>query len=465
MDDLRNPPTRRQAIKIAAATALLSVSSFVVGSTARAAVPLRKNVDSLSRDELDNYKHAVGILIQRGLANPAAKDGYIWQANLHNDFERERPDGTYGACEHRSELFFPWHRAHLAGFEFLLRATDPPRTSNVTIPYWDWTKPASGIRFPKAFEDTTSPLFHSGRYLTQDDVPEDGVILRMIQWDAEDVRTRIVQESNWFLFAGHPVGSTDEGPGTLERTAHNTIHPSIGRTMGNPFTASEDPIYWSFHAYIDLVWARWQRVHVSPTHPQFFSTPDAKIWVEPFVPLVKHMAQTDMLPAGYQYGYDYDFSIDTASPIVASGPVTNRTVLTVIKAGERLTQSAPIRLQSPKRKLLQVRNAVVIRDVTYALSVYVHPPSVDMATFDPRERRRFLADAAAIWMSGGHVHRPTTVLFDLTKAIDSFGGGEFSISIVIDVLPLGRDAAVRATANTKLTAAGPLWRSLVLEER
>jgi hypothetical protein len=38
----------------------------------------------------------------------------------------------------------PWHRARLAGFEKLLRDSDPPRTANVTIPYWDWTKPASG---------------------------------------------------------------------------------------------------------------------------------------------------------------------------------------------------------------------------------------------------------------------------------------------------------------------------------
>ena len=36
--------------------------------------------------------------------------------------------------------------------------------------------------------------------------------------------------------------------------------------MADPTFAALDPIFWSFHAYIDLIWDRWQKVHnIDPT--------------------------------------------------------------------------------------------------------------------------------------------------------------------------------------------------------
>jgi len=110
--------TRRHIIKIGAITFIISMSSLLGSSPAIAATPLRRNINSLSPDELENYKHAVNILMQRGLTNPGAMDGYAWQAALHNDFERVRPDGSEGACEHRSELFFRGIEPILRGSSF-----------------------------------------------------------------------------------------------------------------------------------------------------------------------------------------------------------------------------------------------------------------------------------------------------------------------------------------------------------
>lgn len=465
MSDTSNTLTRRQAMRIGATVA---VSTFMRGSpafAAGAAAPLRKNIDSLSTDELANYKHAVGIIIQRGSANPSAQDGYVWQADLHNDFERERCDGSEGACEHRSELFFPWHRAHLAGFEFLLRAADPPRTAKVTIPYWDWTQEASGARFPKAFEDRASPLFHDVRY--HDVSPG----RPRIKWDAEEIK-RFVQETVWFRFSGNPLNPDGTGgsQGWVEGGPHNPLHGSIGPRggMGHPFTAAKDPIYWSFHTYIDLIWARWQRIHTDAAHPQPFSTPRKKICVEPFIPVVGDMAQIDTLPAGYAYGYDYDFSIDGAPMIVAGGPAPEQRTLSEVTSGERMSTISPLRVQGSKRRLLFIRDVAVLQDVTYSISAYVHPPTVNIQSVAQGDRDRYLADTATIWMSGRHAHYPTNVYLDLTKAIASFGGGEFAISLLTETLPLPQSAAeiesVRPSLNAKLTASGPLWRSLVLEE-
>jgi hypothetical protein len=461
--------TRRHLLKVGGLTIAVALPGVLSAASSWAqGIPLRKNIDALSADELDTYEHAVQILIDRGTANPSAMDGYAWQAVLHNDFDRVPPDGQPGGCEHRNEIFFPWHRAHLAGFEKILRETDPPRTANVTIPYWDWTKAASGVRFPAAFEETTSPLFHEGRYKTAADVPSFPGLRPILEWDADEVKSTMVQEHDWFLFAGYPIGTTEQGPGALELRPHNTFHPSIGPTMGNPATASLDPIYWSFHAYIDLVWARWQRVHVDGTHPQLFATPNEKIWVEPFIPTAKEMASTETMPAGYEYGYDYDFSIDGTPILIASSAGQSPIPVTAAKSSARLVTSEPLRISSEKRKLLKVRDVAVLKDVTFMLSAYVHPASVDIEAMGIDGRQQYLADSVTMWMSGGHAHHPTTLYFDLTKAIDSYGGDEFSISVVAAPLPPAEQAPTEAAISAndgKLTEAGPLWGVLTLEER
>lgn len=466
----RTTLTRRQVVKSGGICAL-ALPAVLRSSRVHAATPLRKNIDLLTNDELENYKHAVKIARDRSVANPAVKEGYVWQAALHNDFDRIRPDGLTGGCEHRSELFLPWHRAHLAGFEKILRETDPARTANVTIPYWDWTLPPSGVRFPKAFEDATSPLFMStGRYRKPEDVPEGVGLLPVVQWDAEEVKTKMVREQDWFLFAGkaRKADGTGGSFGWVEDGPHNTIHPSIGTTMGKTQTASRDPIYWCFHACIDLIWARWQRVHTDTAHPQPFASPQEKIWVEPFVPVVQDMAQTNTLPAGFAYGYDYDFSIDAAAIMVAGGGVSNRIQLEAVSRNDLLAATKPVRVESTKRKLLHVENVAVFPDVTYALRAYVHPPSVDLTAASDAERKRYLADSATIWMSGGHGHHPTDLYFDLTKSIASVGG-DFVVSILTQPMPLVADApqleTMRTEARRTIGARGLLWRSLAIEER
>src|SRR5258708_518674 len=108
-------------------------------------VRVRKSIDTLTQQELDDYIWALNKVRDRSNANPDDHAGYIWQAGLHDDPE-------IGPCEHGSDHFFAWHRAHLYYFELLLRASDPPRTANVTIPYWDWSRPpATGARYPAAF--------------------------------------------------------------------------------------------------------------------------------------------------------------------------------------------------------------------------------------------------------------------------------------------------------------------------
>src|SRR5688572_23215491 len=104
----------------------------------------RKNIDDLSAQELAAYRHAVNRIMK----STDPHNNYVYHANLHNLFSSSPPLG----CEHGNDLFFPWHRYHLHHFELALQNSDPNHptlsTKDVTIPYWDWTKQASGKRFP-----------------------------------------------------------------------------------------------------------------------------------------------------------------------------------------------------------------------------------------------------------------------------------------------------------------------------
>lgn len=199
----------------------------------------RKDINELQGDELANYIHALDILRARSGLNPDDESGYDFQADLHNDTE-------VGPCEHGNDLFLPWHRAHLHYFEGLLQDADPPRTAGVTIPYWDWLHLESGPRkFPDAFYQTG---------LSAADRDEEAVDL------PPDTLTIVLDTSDQQQFAGYPKGTPDSDYGDLELGPHNFMHGTyVGGRMAMSWRAAEDPIYWSFHAFIDLLWAEWQK--------------------------------------------------------------------------------------------------------------------------------------------------------------------------------------------------------------
>src|SRR4051812_32102576 len=114
---------------------------------------IRRSIDSLSPEELADYEHALKKLQDISQNDPESIDGYTYFEQLH--------DGDKGPCEHANDTFMPWHRAHLFVFEEAARRSDPPRTANVTLPYWDWSALPSGTRYPKAFENPDSILFNA----------------------------------------------------------------------------------------------------------------------------------------------------------------------------------------------------------------------------------------------------------------------------------------------------------------
>ncbi len=164
-------------------------------------------------------------------------------------------------------------RSLLYEFEQALQRTDPPRTSNVTIPYWNWTEASNGVRYPLPFEESGSVLC-------------DKRVIHKAGWNAFHSRrnrsasspfytpqqiNQLYTISNWADFAGIPKidPCSRDGGGDLEHPIHDRMHGDyVGGDLQRTDRAARDPIFWSFHCYIDLIFDRWQQENgQSPTSP------------------------------------------------------------------------------------------------------------------------------------------------------------------------------------------------------
>ncbi|MDW3195514.1 MAG: tyrosinase family protein [Cytophagales bacterium] len=252
----------------------------------------RKNIDDLSPTELGAYEHAIQLIRDRSASNPYLLDGYAWQAWVHNVNRVSVPvnnelkqgdqdptsfyqiaaaqqyaDGTYGypgMCEHGKDIFFVWHRAQFYYFEKILQNTDPEgtivdsrgnkyATKNIGIPYWNFTRAPSGNKFPKVFENQSSVLYHEPR--------NNQINPRDTTFTSPHLLANIVREANWNVFGGYP-NATEGGYGRFEAEVHNPMHvPYVGGSMANPATAAYDPIFYSFHAYVDYIFEAWIEEH------------------------------------------------------------------------------------------------------------------------------------------------------------------------------------------------------------
>jgi len=204
--------------------------------------PVRRDIEDLTPAELASYEHAVKCLHDSG--------EYGRLARIHNVVSENPPSGG----EHHSELFLPWHRSLLHQFEQALRIADPRRPApDLTIPYWDWSRfPRGGKRYPDPFLREDSPLFDE---LRKQEPPARGTT-------PDEITTLVTLYPSWEDFAGPPKGSSGLPHGVIEAPRHDAMHADFVRgTMKFPSTAANDPLFWSFHSFLDKQFARWQRIH------------------------------------------------------------------------------------------------------------------------------------------------------------------------------------------------------------
>ena len=393
----------------------------------------RRDINTLNDNEIADYIHALDILRARSEVNPDDETGYAFQAGLHND-------PFIGPCEHGNDRFLAWHRSHLHYFEKLLQESDPPRTANVTIPYWDWIHPETSGKFPSAFNGPG--LFMPGRNVTPNPSLPPEILELMVTLPPNTLEI-VTTLTDWNAFGGYPEGDPNGDYGALEQGRHNRMHGFfIGGRMDDPTTAAEDPIYWSFHAFIDLLWAEWQRRNnmPPPTSPEdnlrgFLTKPKHKI---------KDFQRTTDLDYEYEYtdklreAFGVDQTVLGPRELLAMEslrPLFTDGLESELRNAARVRFAIPSPPAATVTAVIRLRNLKVPTTGSYLLRAYVHPKDLQFNKDDPEFRRKYGVGYVALWKAhgtghahnghGGHghhapqPHHPTscTVRFDVSKTL------------------------------------------------
>ncbi len=163
-------------------------------------------------------------------------------ANFHsNNFNfgiSPQPDIHFNLPdEPERQIFFAWHRMQMLEVERAMQAIDP----NISIPWWNSSTDQS----------TTSPVWAAGfmgqfntAWALNRNLGRNGPL-------PTPTVVSTVQSNSDFL-----VYSNDMERGDTHRGAHVWI----GGAMSTPLSP-RDPVFYLHHAYIDKLWADWERIH------------------------------------------------------------------------------------------------------------------------------------------------------------------------------------------------------------
>jgi hypothetical protein len=406
----------------------------------------RKNIDSLTPQELADYEHAFSKLKEIADADPDSMDGLTYFQNLH--------DGMLGPCEHANDTFLPWHRAHLFLFEEALRRSDPPRTANVTLPYWDFSALPSGERYPMAFEHTDSVLFHDGRNDTAICRTGGATGCEALPFPRQFLEATALNKPDWSKpdaglslesFGGHAGGQMDcqgqfgAGFGALELPPHNDMHSEfIGGSMSDPGAAAEDPIFFSFHCYLDLLWAQWQNKFNTDTDL------DARL-----CGLFKdrdHLEENrfhvrDTLETEAQLGYVYEYTPGEPAPTPTVELFPTHPALDFVASARKppaIVRTVEFTVPQPgvEGATLRFTDVHVTTPFSYGADVYLTPAGEELRTQDRAFRARYLANMLYFWRAH-HSHGDNThnITVDLSRALPyltrSHAGERWVVSVAL----------------------------------
>jgi tyrosinase len=246
-------------------------------------VHIRMNQRDLTRDQRGRFVEAVLELKRTG--------GYDRHVRLHSTYFDA--DGEAGLrVAHMAPTFFPWHRKFLLAFERDLRRLDP----EVTVPYWDWTRDRSpdsalwdddfmgGDGRRSDGQVMTGPFaYRNGNWPITYGVTEEHWLTRRMGRPSRPIVLPTGAELEEALalpvYDAAPWDSAPDTRGFRNRMEgwtvgeargghlHNRVHQWMGGHMLGG-SSPNDPVFWLHHAFIDLVWVRWQRRHPeSPYRP------------------------------------------------------------------------------------------------------------------------------------------------------------------------------------------------------
>ncbi len=236
--------SRRQAMlgpRIVTFADLLAAPT-AMAAPAAVAVPQRKDQAALSAEERGRFLDGLNLLNQRGIFGQLVSIHSDMSHTMHNMGPSD-PTSPLG-----QQRFLPWHRVFLSQLEQQLQGFYP----DVTIPYWDWSKPdEQGIPdWLEQFSLTVNVMVP---------MAQDGVIMPLTiavsraPLSREELARRVSKLDAVMKLETY----TDFATG-LENI-HNGVHDWVGGAMELLETAAADPLFWMHHANVDRIWWQWQQ--------------------------------------------------------------------------------------------------------------------------------------------------------------------------------------------------------------
>ncbi|MEV4684081.1 tyrosinase MelC2 [Streptomyces kurssanovii] len=235
----------------------------------------------------------------------------------HNDFIMSDTDSGE-RVGHRSPSFLPWHRRFLIEFEQALQSVDP----SVALPYWDWTVD----RTPGA--SLWAPDFLGGSGRGRDGQVMDGPFARganrwavNVRVDGRDFLRRSLGAGGRQLptraevdavlamgvYDAAPWNSASDGfrnhlEGWRGANLHNRVHVWVGGHMATG-ASPNDPVFWMHHAFVDKLWADWQKLHPASAYLPTAATGNVVALHDTMRPW-NNVTPADMLDHTPHYAYD-----------------------------------------------------------------------------------------------------------------------------------------------------------------
>jgi tyrosinase len=253
--------------------ASLTAESFALTDLAATTVYVRKNQARTDADFQNRFKSAITSLISTGAYSSLVNI----HANMSHRMHTMRGMGTVGSLR-----FAPWHRDYLKKLEVELRVVDP----TLFIPYWDWTVDRQIPSWLEGFKPS-GVVDANGRpiVITRNPgaSPDSPTLPTAQSIDEVMVNTRFINFT-LALEGARPFG------------AHNQVHDWVGGTMGQVPRSPADALFWLHHAFIDLLWHRWQLQHPDQ-HPGLTGS---NAILDPWPEVI---ADVESIRA---MGYDYD---------------------------------------------------------------------------------------------------------------------------------------------------------------
>ncbi|MFE1443440.1 tyrosinase family protein [Streptomyces sp. NPDC058739] len=237
---------------------------------------VRKDVSTLTSAERRRFVKAMLELKRRG-----EYDEFV---RMHIEYYVADGEGGLRTA-HMAPSFLPWHRQFLLDLEKALRRVDP----SVTLPYWDWTRNRAANSVPWTSDllggngrswdrqVTTGPFaYRTGAWTLKEGVTDAEFLTRDLGRARAPIALPTASDVEWAVkdpvYDVAPWNSTSargfrnklEGWGTGSGSAawrnHNRVHRWVGGVMVGGASVN-DPVFWLHHAFIDLLWQRWQRRH------------------------------------------------------------------------------------------------------------------------------------------------------------------------------------------------------------